>query len=227
MCRDDTDSLSCPEHQQGLVILSATFLSVNTGSNYFYCPALPNTRHSQTELTQCSQTSVSPGILEVCHRHQNCSIKAEPVSLGAPACQALNVFLKVIYACVTRGNIRALEYKNLNTDQMKARTEGDFTTMNSLETQTSPGPATNTVNTGIIEALIEEEEDNEARLDLQTRVTDKKLIFSSELKLEPQSDRDQVKISWPTPDRPADNPDDSGEHSFQVWKIFCSFYIKY
>ena len=136
------------------------------------------------------------------------------------------MFLKVIYACVTRGNIRAV-HKNLNTDQMKARTEAEFTTMNSLETQTSPSPATNTVNTGIIDALMEEEEDNEARADLQTRITDKKLIFSSELKLEPQSDKDEVKISWPTPDRRADNPDDSGQHSFQVWKISCNFDIKY
>ena len=37
-----------------------------------------------------------------------------------------------------------------------------FTTMNSLlEIQTTPSSATNTVNTGIIEALMEEEEDNE------------------------------------------------------------------
>ena len=101
-----------------------------------------------------------------------------------------------------------------------------FTTMNSLlEIQTTPSSATNTVNTGIIEALMEQEEDNEARLarpeDLQTRITDKKLILSSELKLEPQSDRDQEEISRPTPDRPGDNPDDSGQHSFQVCKISC------
>ena len=99
--------------------------------------------------------------------------------------------------------------------------------MSSREIQTSPSPATSSVNTRIIEALIEQEEDNEAIVDLQTRITDKKLIFSSELKLEPQSDRDQVKIAWPTPDRPPDNPDDSGQHSFQVWKISWSFYIKY
>ena len=222
MCRDDSDYLSCPENHQGLIILSSSFLSVNTDNNYFYCPGLPNTKDSETELAQCSQTSVSPGILELCHRHQNCSIKAAPVSLGAPTCQALNVFLKVIYACVRRGNIRTL-HKNLNTDQIEARTEAEFTTMSSREIQTSPSPATSSVNTRIIEALIEEEEDNEAMLDLQTRITDKKLIFSSELKLEPQSDRDQVKIAWPAPDRPPDNPDDSGQqHSFQVWKIFLN-----
>ena len=136
------------------------------------------------------------------------------------------MFLKVIYACVTRGNIRAL-HKNLNTDQIEARTEAEFTTMNSLQIQTSPTSATGSLNTGIIEALIEEEEPNGAMVDLQTRITDKKLIFSSELKLEPQSAKDQVKISLPAPDRPPDNPDDSGQHSFQVWKIFCRFNIKY
>ena len=193
---------------------------------------LTTARDSETELAECSERSVSPGLLPGCHRHQNCSITADPLSLGAPACQALNVFLKVIYACVTRGNIRDL-HKNLNTDQNEARTEAEFTTMNSLQTQTSPSPATNTVNTGIIEALMEQEEDNEARLarpDLQTRIAaDKKLIFSSELKLEPQqSDGDQLEISWPAPDRPADNRDDSGgQHSFQVWKIFGNFHIKY
>ena len=37
VCRDDTDSLSCPQDHQGLVILSASFLSVNSDNNYFYC----------------------------------------------------------------------------------------------------------------------------------------------------------------------------------------------
>ena len=223
MCRDDSDSLSCPESNQGLVILSASFLSVNTNNNYFYCPGLVNTHHSASDLEECTKSEVTPEIVKLCHSHQNCSIKASPVSLGSPACQELNVFLKVIYACVTGGNIRTVN-KNFNSNQRQAGTEADFTTMR-LNIQTSPAPATTFVNKEIIEAVIEQEEENEGEdmMEMETRITDKKLIFSSELKLEPQSDVQ-------APDRPGDLPGDSREseeHNFQVWKLFDKFNIKY
>ena len=223
MCRDDTDSLACPDNtDQGLVILSANFLSVNSNNNYFYCPGLIPSNPSDSSLAECTSSSVSPGIIQLCHSHQNCSIKASPALLGSPACRQLNVFLKVIFACVTRGNIRTVN-KDFNSNQTRATAQADLTTI-SLNTQTRQGPETTTVNKEIVEALIEQEEDNESEavIETETEITDKKLILSSELKLEPRSDS-------AAPDRPPDQPDSDRRelNNFQVCKIFNKFNIKY
>ena len=68
---------------------------------------------------------MTPRVVQLCHRRQNCTIKADPFSLGVPACQGLNVFLKVKYGCMARRNIRIL-HKNFSTDQIEARSEAEM-----------------------------------------------------------------------------------------------------
>ena len=134
-CRDDQDEISCPDPLQGLVILSASFVSVE--DNYFYCPDVRSPPPLKTDnsgsvvgdvMGDCVKTSARDKIERQCHGENNCALKASPRLLSAPACEHLNVFLKVIYACVEQKNLIPLPLSELNTvDDGKTRT-------NSVET---------------------------------------------------------------------------------------------
>ena len=135
-CREDEDEISCPDPHQGLVILSASFVSVE--DNYFYCPniggELPPPSHPSHNggsvvgnvMGDCVKTSARDKIEHRCHGENNCALKASPRLLSAPACEYLNVFLKVIYACVQQKNLIPLALSELNTeDDGKSRTNSE------------------------------------------------------------------------------------------------------
>ena len=186
MCRDDSDIISCPDHQQGLIILSAKFASVE--DNYFYCPSYSEAVVPDNKVMgDCVNTSVSDNIRQLCHRETNCALKASPVQLNAPVCEKLNVFLKVIYACVEQKNILPLDQGKLNISKSQETTtyltpETDFTT-----TVKYPGTTINNADVNKdeleIKEKVKEKEDSESEEILEvgseTEMTDKKMIYSS------------------------------------------------
>ena len=127
------------------MILSASFVSVE--DNYFYCPntGSPPLRADNAGsvvgnvMGDCVKTSARDKIEHRCHGENNCALKASPRLLSAPACEYLNVFLKVIYACVEQKNLIPLPLSELNTEDdgetgTNSETDKIFTTpIKSLE----------------------------------------------------------------------------------------------
>ena len=217
-CRDDQDEISCPDPLQGLVILSASFVSVE--DNYFYCPDVGSpplkTDNSGSVvgdvMGDCVKTSARDKIERHCHGENNCALKASPRLLAAPSCEHLNVFLKVIYACVEQKNLIPLPLSELNTvNDGKTRTksvETDkiFTTpIKSLEKTINSDVSgdDNKDELVIRPRKIEDSEDKKLKASEYQEIlevgergemteADKKMIYSSELKF--LSDQDH-KIS--------------------------------
>ena len=218
-CRDDQDEISCPDPLQGLVILSASFVSVE--DNYFYCPDVGSpplkTDKSgsvvENVMGDCVKTSARDKIERHCHGENNCALKASPRLLSAPSCEHLNVFLKVIYACVEQKNLIPLPLSELNTvNDGKTRTksvETDkiFTTpIKSLEKTINSDVSgdDNKDELVIRPRKIEDSEDKKLKASEYQEIlevgqergemteADKKMIYSSELKF--LSDQDH-KIS--------------------------------
>ena len=219
-CRDDHDEISCPEHQQGLVILSASFVSVE--DNYFYCPDIGSeipppalTSHNSGSVVgnvmgDCVKTSARDKMEHRCHGENNCALKASPRLLSAPACEYLNVFLKVIYACVEQKNLIPLPLSELNTeDDGKTRTNSEtyknFTTPIKTFERTINSDVSiddNKDELVIRPKKIEDSEDKKMKASEYQEILevvrgemteeDKKMIYSSELKF--LSDQDH-KIS--------------------------------
>ena len=211
-CRDDEDEISCPDRHQGLVILSASFVSVE--DNYFYCPDIggeippPHNDGSVVGnvMGDCVKTSARDKIEHRCHGENNCALKASPRLLSAPACEYLNVFLKVIYACVEQKNLVPLPLSELNTeDDGKSRTHSEtdkiFTTpIKSLEKKINRDD--NKDDLVIRPKKIEDSRDKKMKASEYQEILevgrgkmteeDKKMIYSSELKF--LSDQDH-KIS--------------------------------
>ena len=122
MCSGDSDLVSCPDPDQGLIILSANFASVT--ENYFFCPNISLAAKSEEgfqsdkqpghglfksksseKMEKCVKSSVSSEVEKLCLGHSSCHLKADPGMLGAPQCENLNVFLKVTFACVHKKSL--------------------------------------------------------------------------------------------------------------------------
>jgi len=190
ICRDDTDSISCPLENQGLIILSATFESVK--DNYFFCPNI-NSQHNASSVSkkssmgQCVKTSVRSKVEQLCHSKVNCDLKASASFLQAPECEHLNVFLKVIYACVEQKNIIPLALSELNIEGQETTTRSKtadtaFTTsIKSFGTTKYTDANKDELNSQGLEKVNSEEEEI---LEVGKMRNDKKMIYSSaELKI--------------------------------------------
>ena len=130
MCSGDTDVVSCPDPNLGLIILSAKFASVV--KNYFFCPNISGEDQSEEGfqsdeqpgqgffrsktsqlMEKCEQSSVTTKVENVCLGQSICKLQANPQILGAAHCDKLRVFLKVTFACVHQKSIvSSNEYKN-------------------------------------------------------------------------------------------------------------------
>ena len=149
MCRGDTDNITCQNNQQGLVILSANFVSIN--SNYFFCPSIssagiqssPIFSRAETEhMESCQEASVTPVLKSVCGGKQSCRIKADPVLLESLQCEDLGVFLKVTYACVSKDNLLdTVNYNSNNTGEHNVKKE---------DKQSKEEVATDNISDGIL-----------------------------------------------------------------------------
>ena len=186
MCRDDSDIISCQNHKQGLIILSAQFASVE--DNYFYCPnsgsVVSPDNNSSVVMGDCVHTSVSDNIRQLCHKETNCALKASPVQLNAPVCEKLNVFLKVIYACVELENILPLDLDELNISNLQETTT--YLTAETGFTTTIKYPGTTINNADVnkdeleIKKKVKEKDHSESEEILEVgKMTDKKMIYSS------------------------------------------------
>ena len=196
MCRDDRDEISCPGRQLGLVILSASFVSVV--DSHFFCPRgglgpqLPASGVRDV-MGECVSTSVSSGVEQRCHGHHHCAVEASPSLLSAPECEHLNVFLKVIYACVEQKNIIPSVPSQLNilgtqeTDKSSTPDKNFTASIKNLETTTNSGIYKDELKIQDVEKLRRDknEETFEQTQEILGvgKMTDKKMIYGSELKL--------------------------------------------
>lgn len=56
--------------------------------------------YSSQELDLCQSTAATGTVTDICHGQHSCTLHADPVRLGVPACNDLHVYLKTTYSCV-------------------------------------------------------------------------------------------------------------------------------
>ena len=177
--------------------MSATFESVK--DNYFFCPNI-NIQHnassvSKSSMEKCVTTSVRSQIEQLCHSKINCDLKASASFLQAPVCEHLNVFLKVIYACVEQKNIIPLALSELNSEGQETTTSsktadtGFTTSIKYFGTTKYTDANKDELNS---QGLEKEHSEEEEILEVGKIRDDKKMIYSSaELRIISDQNRDK------------------------------------
>ena len=66
-------------------------------------------------IKKCEISDVTQSIIKYCHGEKTCSLKADPLLLGVPACHIHHVILKTTYACMTSSKILPKFVKQLMT----------------------------------------------------------------------------------------------------------------
>ena len=206
LCLNDSLSLSCSEDNQGLLIVSSYFQEVSWGSLHHYCS--DHIKESEAELAECRHTSVIQRIVKFCHRQQNCTIKAEPASLGASECKALNVVLVLDYTCLKRENIRTT-----------TSTTSTTTTTTTSTTSTTPSTPSTTPVT-VIPRVYWAPPDYDTDYDVDY---DSHYYHDKE---DTTTTSTSINTGIIEPDKPPHNPDESRQHNFKVWKISSKFYVQ-
>merc|ERR1719341_105883 len=147
ICGGESLSLACSEPNQRIAIFSSSFKSAGKGP--LYCPlraeyikeALDYSKdEAGRSIKKCERSDVTHSLIKYCHGEKTCSIKADPLLLGVPACHMQHVFLKTMYACMTELNFLPKFIKHLVTteqpDAIIATNNQDISHSNSNEDHT-------------------------------------------------------------------------------------------
>ena len=146
-------------------------------------------------MEKCVTTSVRSQIEQLCHSKINCDLKASASFLQAPVCEHLNVFLKVIYACVEQKNIIPLALSELNSEGQETTTSsktadtGFTTSIKYFGTTKYTDANKDELNS---QGLEKEHSEEEEILEVGKIRDDKKMIYSSaELRIISDQNRDK------------------------------------
>ena len=124
LCGGESLSLACSEPNQRIAIFASSFKSAGKGP--LYCPlrakyikeALDYSKYEAgRSIKKCERSDVTQSLIKYCHGEKTCSIKADPLLLGVPACHMQHVFLKTMYACTNELNFLPKFVKQLVTTE--------------------------------------------------------------------------------------------------------------